>query len=448
VIASLKHPQRHEDGVVYDASSDPVAVKALLDLMTHRRRFKGRVGDMIGWSSPTAAEALAAIEREAIPGALVRTECPDNSCISFGDKAVLKVFRRLERGINPELEFGRYLTDHGFENALPLLGAVEYRPPEGELQTVAVLHGSLPNSASGWQFVHDSLLRFFETVMAQPAISLAVPQSVSLWELAAGGAPKEAQDLLGATLEWAGLLGKRVGELHAALALDRADSAFAPEPLSQLYQRSLYQSWRKLALQTLQHLRRHARSLPETAQNQALTVLQDESRVLDVFKKVVGATMSGWRIRCHGDLSLHHVLYTGKDFLIVDFEGKPQRSIVARRTKRSPLCDVAAMLHSFQAAATVSARHMPMLAAGTPETIAAGQQAATFWHVWCSSSFLRSYLAVPGAAALLPTSPDQRQTMLRFHLMAEAIDELESALPSDPDRTAGLLPRVLELVGA
>ena len=87
------------------------------------------------------------------------------------------------------------------------------------------------------------------------------------------------------------------------------------------------------------------------------------------------------------------------------------------------------------------------LAAGTPETIAAGQQAATFWHVWCSSSFLRSYLAVPGAAALLPTSSEQRETLLRFHLMAEAIDDLESVLPSDADRTAGLLTRVLELVG-
>jgi maltose alpha-D-glucosyltransferase/alpha-amylase len=448
VIASLRHPQRHEEGVVYDASSDPAAVKALLDLMTHRRRFKGREGDMIGWSSPAASDALEAIEREATPGALVRTGCPDNSCVSFGDKAVLKVFRRLERGINPELEVGRYLTDHGFEHALPLLGAVEYRPPEGELQTVAVLHGSLPNSASGWQFVHDSLLRFFETVMAQPTMSLSVPQGVSLWDVAGGTAPQAAQDLLGATLEWAGLLGKRVGELHAALGLDRADNAFSPEPFSQLYQRSLYQSWRKLTLQTLQHLRRHVRSFPEAAQNVALAVLQDEARVLEVFKSVVGATMSGWRIRCHGDLSLHHVLYTGKDFLIVDFEGKPNRSIVARRTKRSPLCDVAGMLHSFQAAAAVAARQMPMLAGGTPDKVTAGQQAATFWHVWCSSSFLRSYLAVPGAAALLPTSPEQRQTLLRFHLMAEAIDELEGAMTADVERTAGLLARVLALAEA
>jgi maltose alpha-D-glucosyltransferase/alpha-amylase len=448
VVASLKHPQRHEDGVVYDASSDPPTVKALLDLMTHRRRFKGRAGEMIGWSSPAAAETLAAIEREATPGALVRTECPDNACVSFGDKAVLKVFRRLERGINPELEFGRYLTNHGFEHALPLLGAVEYRPAEGEPQTVAVLHGNLPNSASGWQFAHDSLLRFFETVMAQPAMTLPVAQGVSLWELAGGSAPQEAQDLLGADLEWAGSLGKRVGELHAALALDRAESAFSPEPFSQLYQRSLYQSWRKLALQTLQHLRRHARSLPEPAQGLALAVLQNESRVLEIFRQVVGATMGGSRIRCHGDLTLHHVLYTGKDFLIVDFEGKPHRSIVARRTKRSPLCDVAATLHSFQAAAAVSARQLPTFAAGTPETIASGQQAATFWHVWCSSSFLRSYLSVPGAQSLLPTSPEQRQTLLKFHLMAEAIDELELTLSTDAERTAGLLSRVLELAGA
>ena len=158
--------------------------------------------------------------------------------------------------------------------------------------------------------------------------------------------------------------------------------------------------------------------------------------------------MGGSRIRCHGDLSLHHVLYTGKDFLIVDFEGKPHRSIVRGARKRSPLCDVAATLHSFQAAAAVSARQLPTFAAGTPETIASGQQAGTFWHVWCSSSFLRSYLSVPGAQSLLPTSPEQRQTLLKFHLMAEAIDELELTLSTDAERTVGLLSRVLELAGA
>ncbi len=178
----------------------------------------------------------------------------------------------------------------------------------------------------------------------------------------------------------------------------------------------------------------------------AQTVLDNEKQVLDLLRSVVGPTLKGERIRCHGDLNLHNVLYTGKDFLFIDFEGKPHRSIVARRTKRSPLSDVAAMLHSLHSAATEAAKLLPTIAVGTPETMAAAELATTAWHVWCSSSFLRSYLSVPEAEALLPPAPEQRNTLLEFHLMAEAIDELELALATDDQRAAELLGRIWELV--
>ncbi len=448
IIASLNHPETHEAGIVYDAASDAAVATALVGLIAHRRRLKGADGDLVGWMRTPAVADLAALENEPVYTSLVWAESRGTSSTTFGDQAILKVFRRLESGVNPDFEISRYLNGNGvrFENVLPLYGAIEYRPHDGDHQTVAVLHGSPPNNVSGWQFAQDSLSRFFESVMAQPSAGLTVERGLSLWELAYGNAPQEVHDLLGATLEWAGLLGRRTAELHAALAADRANASFAPEPFTQLYQRSLYQSWRKLALQAFQHARRHVDALPDDTQAMAQTVLDNEKQVLDLLRSVVGPTLGGARIRCHGDLNLQHVLYTGKDFLFVDFEGKPHRSIVARRTKRSPLSDVAAMLHSLHSAAAEAAKLLPTIAVGTPETMAGAELAATAWHVWCGSSFLRSYLAVPEAEALLPPSPEQRNTLLKFHLMAEVIDELELSLATDDQRAAELLGRIWDLV--
>ena len=450
IIASLNHPQTHESGIVYDAATDPAAAAALVDLIAQRRRLKGSGGELQGWLASPAA-ALAGITSEPSSTATVRVES-NYSCVTFGDRAVLKVFRRLESGVNPDFEISRFLNGNGtrFPHTLPLHGAVEYRPVDGERTTVAVLHGSTPNYVTGWQFVQDALGRFFESVMTQPADaaeSMALPPHASLWELASGDAPQLAKDLLGAVLEWAGLLGRRTAELHAALASDRTDPAFAPEPFTQLYQRSLYQSWRKRALQALDHLRRQRKSLAPHELPMADAVLENEKQVLDAFRAVVGQTLAGQRIRCHGDLNLNHVLYTGKDFLIVDFEGKASQSIVSRRTKRSVTVDLAAMCHSFQRAATQALLLLPTVAVATPETIAAWQQAARFWHAWSSSAFLRSYAAVAASNDLLPSDRGDLDTLLRFHLMAEALDELDAVLTDGGQGAAVPLELILERLG-
>ena len=450
IIVSLNNPKTHENGIVYDAASDPVAASGMLGLIAHRRRLKGATGELVGWSASTPA-AIAAIERETASSVTLRPES-NSSCVTFGDKAVLKVFRHLESGVNPDLEISRFLTGNGtrFPYTLPLYGAVEYRGADGENLSVAVLSGCAPNSVTGWQFVQDSLGRFFESAMTQPAEtreSMIVAPQASPWKLAGGDAPRLAMDLLGAELEWAALLGRRTAELHVALACGSADPAFAPEQFSQPYQRSLYQSRRKSALQALQQLGRHLKSLPAEALATAENVLENEGHVIDTFRTIVGPTISGWRIRVHGDLNLHHVLYTGRDFLIVDFEGKPGRSIAARRAKRSPLEDVATMLHSFERAATQAVLLLPTFTVATPDTVVVWQQAAAFWHAWCSSAFLRSYIAVPAAVELLPTSTDALETLLRFHLMAAAIDELQAEL-NDGQQVGAALARIVDLLGA
>ncbi|MGD9724176.1 MAG: maltose alpha-D-glucosyltransferase [Pirellulales bacterium] len=452
IIAHVTHPQSGENGILYDATSDPKAMADLVELIANRRRIKGLAGELVGWAMP-ASTVIEALERETTTTTPSRGETNDYSCVTFGDKAVLKVFRRLETGVNPDLEMSRFLSGQAdpCPHVLPLYGAIEYRPTDGEVQTAAVLQACPPNNVTGWQFAHDTLSRFFESVMTVPPetrAAMAIAPGVSLWERAGGDAPQQAKDLLGAALEWAGLLGRRLAELHTALAADHVTPAFTPEPYTQLYQRSIYQTWRKLTLQTMAHLRRQRKSLPANAQAAAEAVLAGEPQVLEAFRAIVGSSMSGLRIRCHGNLSLHHVLYTGKDFLFVDFEGRPNRPVAAGRMKRSPLVDLAALLHSMRGAATQAVQLLPTLATATPEAIASWHQAATFWHVWCGSALVRSYLTVPSAVALLPSVPEHAQRVLRFHQMAEAVDELETRLTEGSDQVGLALAGLLETLAA
>jgi maltose alpha-D-glucosyltransferase/alpha-amylase len=448
VIAHIQNASTKETGVLFDASIDRAASTALLNLIIHRRRLKGLQGELVGCSAPELAEA-AETSTDAMAITPGRTDDGSNS-IAFGDKWNLKLFHRVESGINPDVEIGQFFGGQSpvFPYAPPLLGAVEYRVSDDEVITGGVLHGYVPNAITGWQFAQDSLGRFFEHLMAQPIETRPTAAPVrgqSLLELAKGEAPALAKDLLGAFLEWAALLGRRTGELHIALASDAANPAFAPEPFTQLYQRSLYQASRKLAFQAFQQLRRQLKSLPADVQAVAGDVLEREKQVLETFRRLVGQKIEAQRIRCHGNYHLGQVLYTGKDFMIVNFDGDPTRSLSARRIKRSPFEDVAGMVRSLHYAASEALFRLPKIGAVAVDALAAWQQAADFWYVWNSSAFLRAYTAAIAPTGLVPTASAPLNLLLQVHLMEKAVYELRLELDNRSDRVAVPLQGILEL---
>ncbi len=350
--------------------------------------------------------------------------------------------------MHPDLEIGRFLA-HSKTHCPPtlkVLGAVEYRA-DGENMTVGVLHEYVPNTTPAAQFVQDVLGRYFEQIMAlAPEERPTAPPAGSLWDLASGEASPVAKHLLGSELEWAAALGRRTAELHVALT-SRANADFAPEPFTQLYQRSLYQSARKSGLRALQKLRAKLKDLPETAQPMASLVLEAERSVVEKFRGIVGQKISAHRIRCHGCYDLRHVLYTGKDFLIVDFGGEAGPSFSTRRVKRCPLDDVAAMIHSLRSAASEAMLQLPKTGIVTPEAAEAWREAAEFWSGWTASAFLRAYIANPGVAVLVPSAGDPLARLLEFHLLQEAVEHLQVELDGDElEEVTVPLDRILALV--
>jgi maltose alpha-D-glucosyltransferase/alpha-amylase len=255
-------------------------------------------------------------------------------------------------------------------------------------------------------------------------------------------------DTIGTYAEAARLLGQRTGELHVALASAPEDPDFAPEAFSKLYQRSLYQSTRNLTRRVFQMLGRTLKRLPESLQSEAKEVLDKEGEILDCFQSVTRKKISAMRLRCHGDYHLGQVLWTGKDFVIMDFEGEPARPINERRIKRSPLRDVAGMLRSFHYAAysgLFDFRERRGLV--VEEELEAMYFWARFWHVWVSVIFLKAYMEVAIQGDFLPKSSEELRTLLDMYLLEKAIYEMGYELNNRPDWVKIPLQGIQQLLG-
>jgi maltose alpha-D-glucosyltransferase/alpha-amylase len=270
--------------------------------------------------------------------------------------------------------------------------------------------------------------------------------SAPLLDLVDREPPPLAQETIGGYLYWADLLGRRTGELHVALARTEGGPAFSPEPFTRLYQRGVYQSMRNEARAAIELLRARFSRLDEASQRQAQQLLDQQRAVLARFSELLDRSLVARRIRCHGDLHLGHVLFTGKDFVFIGFAGAPDRPVSERRIKVSPLRDVAGMLRSFHYAAHAALRRLSpgLLVQHGAVPI---DRWAPFWTAWASAVFLRSYLAEAQPAGLVPVERSQLQTMLSCFLLGKALSQLRSELHSRPDWVNVPLEGILRLLG-
>ncbi|MBN2361007.1 MAG: maltose alpha-D-glucosyltransferase [Deltaproteobacteria bacterium] len=430
-------------GLVVDALYLPQFSRDLLRAIGRGRQLRGLHG-MARAESFGASDLLRSAYDCATAPHLLKVE-QSNSSVVYGDLLILKSFRRLDEGLSPEVEMTRHLSERGFAHSPPLVGYLEYRPFQAEPITLAVLQRYLPHQSDAWLFTLDELRRFFERVAAGRASAL-LPPDRSLGALIEERPPTQVVELIGLYLDTAGLLGQRTADLHLALATETADPGFAPEPFTPLYRRGLYQSLRTLTRNNFRLLRRNLASLDETVSPLGQRVLALESRVLAHWSEFVKAPLTVRRIRGHGDLHLGQVLYTGKDFVFIDFEGEPARPLADRRRKRSALFDVAGMIRSFHYAANTALREQ--LAHGTvaAKDRALFEQATLAWASWVASAYLRKYRDSVGHTNMWPTSRVELDGLLGRFLLEKAIYELGYELEHRPDWVAVPLTAIEQLL--
>ena len=252
---------------------------------------------------------------------------------------------------------------------------------------------------------------------------------------------------IGAILDAARLLGQRVAELHLALLEDGDDPNFAPEPFTMLYQRSLYQSTRNLLGQVMRALTGRLSMLPEVLRAQAQSMIANQSQIAAHFDVFLKRRLSVVRMRTHGDLHLGQVLYTGKDFMIIDFEGEPARPLSERRRKRPALRDVAGMIRSFHYAAYTSL--IEQFRAGTVGKVdfAVIEPWAKIWYVWTSQAFLSGYIQTADRSSLVPKDREELSVLLDALLMEKAVYEVGYELNNRPEWLRLPLYGIAQMIG-
>ncbi len=436
LVAHLKPrgESNQTERLLIDAMFDNTFCSHLLRAIARRRVFKGQAGDIaaartgfLRMSSSTADTSL-----EPCP---VKTE-QRNTSIAYGEGLILKLFRKIEDATNPEVEMGLFLTQKAHVPFVsPVAGTLEYRKTRGKGTTLAVLQVFVPNEGDAWQYTVDSLDQYFQQVLVHPTVQVPPLSNRHVLSLLKEP-PALAEETIGPYLLSAQLLGSRTAELHVALASARNDPDFAPEPFSVMYQNSLYHAMRSKAARTLQLLRESIEQLPEELREDARRVLDAKDSIRGRFRLLRDRKMTAARIRCHGDYHLGQVLYTGKDFVIIDFEGDPSRPLSERRIKRSPMADVTGIIRSFHHAAysTLLHRSAPGL---SPEDLPALERWAQFWYIWTTSAFLSSYLEGVRKTRLLPDDAEQMRVLLDAYLLDTTISEIEYAMV---DRPEGLRP--------
>ncbi|WP_013325069.1 maltose alpha-D-glucosyltransferase [Gloeothece verrucosa] len=445
VVAKLRGKDPDNVEVLYVSMADNNFLTSLLDAIAQNRSFRGVEGLLM----TSRTERFSGTEEisQLRPVPLVEEE-QRNSCIIYGDRFMLKIFRKLDEGVNPDLEIRRFLSQkQSLQHYAPLAGTLEYRPFGGKKSvTVGILQEYIPHARNGWHYTLDSLRDYLERVMMQQAQLSDVPASPgSLLALQTVEVPELAHQMIGSYLASAELLGQCTGELHVALATDWENPDFAPEPFSTLYQRSIYQSARNLTGQTFRALKRRLWLLPEETQKLAHCVLEGKDRVFESFGALFQQKITTLRLRCHGDYHLRQVLYTGKDFVIIDFEGDPARTLNERRMKRSPLRDVAEMLQSFSYAAEVALSREIESGMISPERLPVMRQWTQFWKCWVSTVFLKSYLVTASQDSFLPKTEQELQVLLDSYFLERVIYNLNYELHNRPQRVEILLQQILNL---
>src|SRR6185437_14698529 len=365
------------------------------------------------------------------PSARVLSGEQSNTSVIYGGRFIFKFFRRAQPGINPDLEMGTFLTANGrFPHVPPVVGSLHYRGADGAEITLGILQGFVPNQGDAWRYALAEVAAYYAQV-SPLAASQAPPLPASDVPAPRQQPPPRVRELLGGFLDSARLLGRRTAELHLALSSDSSDPSFAPEPFTSPFQREFEQRLRELTEQVFSLFRLKREGLSPAVRAAAASLLDREPEILDRFHAALARPIGASRTRIHGDYHLGQVLWTGSDFVIIDFEGEPARPLPERRAKRSPLQDVAGMLRSFHYAAI-----SPLLDPRGRHAAADRERLlpwAAAWSRWSGSQFLSQYLETASGAAFLPSGGGELASLLDLYLLQKAIYELGYELNNRPD---------------
>lgn len=422
-VAKVRHQAKV--GILGDAFTDAAFCRSLVQAIGAHKTLPCEQG-IINFSPTNAYTALSS---EAFADLSVRQPSTQgsNSAVVLGEKLFLKAYRHLQIGTQPEFEIGRFLTDVAkFPNTVPVLGIVEYQGSSGENMTLALLQSYVENQGDCWSYTLDYLNRFLEDAHTAVEPIEATAQAHSTY------------------LVLMRTLGQRTGELHNALGKVTGDLAFDPEPITDTDLADWTRQVQAEATATLALLELRADKLEVIVQEAAKLLLAQRNALADHIQACTSGPIYAVKTRYHGDFHLGQVLLTQNDFVFIDFEGEPARTLVERLHKHSPLKDVAGMLRSFNYAAHAALVH---ISADRPEDLAKFELLLRDWEAEVSRVFLAAYDEAVHTSEPLATQASPRG-LLDLFLLEKALYEVRYELDNRPDWLGIPLLGILSLLQA
>ncbi len=419
-VAVAKVRQQASVGVLADALADETFARRVVEAIAEGKEVAMARGHLRFTPTRTFAEL------RGDPGVELALGAPkaqgSNTALRLGDRLFLKAYRRLQPGVSPELEVGRFLTDAAaFPSTVPVAGAVEYFDAEGTPHAVAILQGWVQNQGDAWDYTVNYLVRFLQDHRAVDP-------------------PTEGAH--GLYLELARTLGTRTAELHRALGFPSTDPAFGSEPITA----SDVERWRGRVREEAEHTFAaiEGTSAPAgDAENAAQQLLARRAALLERIDRVTVSDRRAVKIRHHGDLHLGQVLLQRNDVVFVDFEGEPARPLAERRAKHSPLRDVAGMLRSFVYARHAALRRVPKEPGDDRQR---WERMLSGWESATRETYLRAYDVVARAAELHDGIEANRDLLALFEL-EKALYELRYELANRPDWVSIPLSDLVQAAG-
>jgi maltose alpha-D-glucosyltransferase/alpha-amylase len=401
-------------GLLYGAPSSPDFGLAVLDAMRRNAEIPTDEGGSIRFSSTE----LLAEQPDVEPDAVRRLGAEQsNTSIALGDRMLLKLYRRLQPGVHPEIEVGRFLTEvAGFRNTPALLGSAEHFTRGGGARTaLAVLQEFVYNQGDAWRVFLDVLKRELDTLALVP-----------------NGAASTLAEVFATNLRYVEIIGQRTAEMHRALATPTDDPAFAAEPLTEADVRTAADDAKAQAQRAFAALDRLRSSNTEDSGDAIAALLAQREACLALIDRLSEMSPDGAvKTRVHGDYHLGQVLIAQDDVVIVDFEGEPSRPAKERRGKSSPLRDVAGMLRSFAYAAETAARDVGERFSETEAQRAS--EAAAEWRQLAAETFLQSYADTACGSPVWIEDEAAREPLLRLHLLGKALYEINYEADNRPE---------------
>ena len=419
-------------GVLFDATFDDRFAHTMFETIEREQSSATKRGRVRGTKTSRFKDVRGAATEELRVARLSSEQ--SNTSLAFGDRVILKLFRRIEGGVNPDYEIGRQLTEHaGFTRIPAVAGGIEYSSSDCPIATIGMMQQLVESQADGWTHATHELAYFYERVENLPPPAKIETRGYA--DLIAFEPPKRVDDLMGGFPASAAVLGRRTAELHVALASSSGDGAFTPEPFAaddlDAVNRDVITQARK-ALETVDGLDLDAAStrFPPDVVEGARRLLAARDALMASAHAGPGFQFTSSKIRVHGDYHLAQVLWVEGDYYILDFEGEPARPIPERRAKQSALKDVAGMVRSFSYAAYAA---LFAYAAARPQQFPRLEPWARVWQAAATSAFLRAYFQTADRALFVPADPAHRDALLRLFALGKALYELNYELNNRPD---------------